>query len=41
ATQRENGRIVRTRPLCPYPQVAQHNGTGSIDEAENFTCAAP
>ncbi len=41
ATQRENGRVVRTRPLCPYPQVARYDGTGSIDEAENFTCAAP
>ena len=29
---------VRTRPLCPYPQVARYNGTGSIDEAVNFTC---
>jgi len=41
ATQRENGQVVRTRPLCPYPQVAQYDGTGSIDAAENFTCAAP
>jgi pimeloyl-ACP methyl ester carboxylesterase len=29
---------ARTRPLCPYPQVARYNGTGSIDEAANFTC---
>lgn len=28
----------RTRPLCPYPQVARHNGTGSTDEAANFRC---
>ncbi len=41
ATQRENGQVVRTRPLCPYPQVAKYDGTGSIDAAENFTCAAP
>ncbi len=34
-------RVVRTRPLCPYPQVARYSGTGSIDEAANFTCAAP
>jgi hypothetical protein len=33
--------IVRTRPLCPYPQVAQWTGTGSTDEAANFTCVAP
>jgi feruloyl esterase len=29
------------RPLCPYPQVATYNGTGSIDEAESFTCRFP
>jgi len=33
------GKIDRTRPLCPYPQVARYKGTGSIDEAANFSCA--
>jgi feruloyl esterase len=32
------GKVDRTRPLCPYPQVARYNGSGSIDEASNFTC---
>jgi feruloyl esterase len=31
----------RTRPLCPYPQVAKYKGTGSTDEAANFACAKP
>jgi feruloyl esterase len=31
----------RTRPLCPYPQVARYNGTGSIESASSFTCKAP
>lgn len=31
----------RTRPLCPYPQVARYKGQGSIDEAANFTCQKP
>jgi len=31
----------RTRPLCPYPQVARYKGTGSIDEAGNFSCVNP
>ena len=35
------GKVVRTRPLCPYPQVAKYSGSGSIDDARNFTCAAP
>jgi hypothetical protein len=29
---------ARSRPLCPYPQVARYIGTGSIDGAANFTC---
>jgi carboxylesterase type B len=33
------GEPLRTRPLCPYPQVAKWNGEGSTDEAENFSCA--
>lgn len=40
-TKREAGRVTRTRPLCSYPQVATYKGTGSIDQAENFTCSAP
>ena len=34
----EHGTTTRTRPLCPYPQVARYKGTGSIDEAANFMC---
>jgi feruloyl esterase len=30
--------VDRTRPLCPYPQVAQYVGSGSVDEAANFRC---
>ncbi|HSG64135.1 MAG TPA: tannase/feruloyl esterase family alpha/beta hydrolase, partial [Gammaproteobacteria bacterium] len=33
--------IERTRPLCPYPQIAQYLGSGSIDDAGSFACAAP
>ncbi len=36
-----SGKVVRTRPFCPYPEVARYNGTGSIDAAENFTCKNP
>jgi feruloyl esterase len=41
ASHATNGTIDRTRPLCPYPQVAHYTGTGSIDEAANFTCQLP
>jgi feruloyl esterase len=30
----------RTRPLCPYPQVAVYKGSGSTDDAANFACRA-
>jgi len=36
-----NDTIVRTRPICPYPKVARWNGTGSSDDAKNFTCVEP
>jgi feruloyl esterase len=36
-----NGQVARTRPLCPYPQVARYSGQGSIDDAENFRCVTP
>jgi len=35
------GKTDRTRPLCPYPQVAQYQGSGSIDDAASFTCKLP
>ena len=35
------GKVERTRPLCSYPLMARYSGTGSIDDAENFTCKAP
>ena len=41
ASKVTNGQVVRTRPLCPYPQVARYTGQGSIDEAANFRCVAP
>jgi feruloyl esterase len=38
ASHRTGGRVDRTRPLCPYPQVARYKGSGSIDDATNFSC---
>jgi len=41
ASKVTNGQTVRTRPLCPYPQVARYKGQGSIDDAASFSCVAP
>jgi feruloyl esterase len=38
ASHSTEGVVDRTRPLCPYPQVARYVGTGSIDQAQNFVC---
>jgi feruloyl esterase len=29
---------TRTRPLCAYPKVAVYKGTGSMEDAANFSC---
>ena len=31
---------VRTRPVCPYPEVARYMGEGSIEDAANFSCVS-
>jgi feruloyl esterase len=41
ASRSANGVVERTRPLCPYPQVAKYKGTGSTNDAASFACAAP
>jgi feruloyl esterase len=38
ASHSTNGVVDRTRPLCPYPQVAVYSGTGSVDDAASFVC---
>jgi len=38
ASHSTDGKVDRTRPLCPYPQVARHTGRGSTDEAASFAC---
>ena len=38
---RVDGKVVRTRPVCAYPEVARYNGSGSPDEAANFSCTRP
>jgi len=30
-----------TRPLCPYPQMARYSGSGSTEDAANFSCVVP
>lgn len=39
ASRREQNGATRTRPLCQYPQVAKYKGSGSTDDAANFSCS--
>ncbi len=39
ASKVADGKLVRTRPLCPYPEKARYTGKGSTDEAANFRCS--
>jgi feruloyl esterase len=41
AARLHEGKVERTRPLCPYPQQARYKGVGSTDEAANFVCTKP
>jgi feruloyl esterase len=34
------GKADKTRPLCPFPQVAKYNGVGDPNDAANFSCVA-
>ena len=38
ASRVRSGKVDRTRPLCPWPQVAVYKGTGSTDDEANFSC---
>ena len=38
ASHLTSGVVDKTRPLCPYPQVAKYNGFGDTNDAANFSC---
>jgi feruloyl esterase len=40
ASHQTDGKADRSRPLCPYPQIARYKGSGSVDEAANFSCSS-
>jgi feruloyl esterase len=41
ASRSAGGAVEKTRPLCPYPQVATYKGSGSTNDAASFACATP
>lgn len=41
AAHKTGPKVDFTRPLCPYPLVAEYKGSGDTTDAANFTCVAP
>lgn len=41
AVKPDSGEPPLTRPLCVWPKIARHNGSGSTRDAANFVCDAP
>ncbi len=39
ASHDTNGKVDRTRSLCPYPELSKYNGKGSESDAANYACA--
>jgi feruloyl esterase len=40
ASRRAEGKVVRTRLLCPFPQVARYAGSGDTADTANYSCEA-
>jgi feruloyl esterase len=38
ASRIANGAVTQTRPVCAWPKAAVYVGSGSTDDAANFTC---
>jgi feruloyl esterase len=38
ASHRTDGHVDKTRPLCPFGQVARYSGRGDASDATNFSC---
>jgi feruloyl esterase len=36
-----NAQSGLARPICPYPQYARYDGSGDLEDASNWACAAP
>jgi len=36
-----SGKVIQTRPLFPFPQIAKYKGAGSTDDARNFVSQTP
>lgn len=39
--QVDGGRVIRTRPVCEYPQVPRYRGDGDVSAAASFSCVLP
>jgi feruloyl esterase len=37
----QGDKVIRTRPLCSYPDVVTYRGSGSPDQVDNYACVPP
>ena len=37
----DDDKVLMTRPICPYPQVAKYNGSSNPEDSASFACKAP
>lgn len=37
----DQGEVVRTRPLCPFPLEQTYDGSGDVNDAASFSCEMP
>ncbi|RXS93005.1 tannase/feruloyl esterase family alpha/beta hydrolase [Silvibacterium dinghuense] len=38
ASKIQNGKVIRTHPICAWPMVASYQGSGDLNAAANFAC---
>jgi feruloyl esterase len=41
ASLKQDGKTIRSRPLCGYPAVAKFTEGGNKDDAASFVCSPP
>lgn len=41
AAHETDGKVDRTRNLCPYPQISTYRGTGGEADAASYACVSP
>ena len=41
ASKVDQGKVVRSHPICSYPKQSRYRGAGDPGDAANFECVVP